>query len=61
VDAQQRVWRCPVISGSHSVRDGAAVLGMVAQRRGWPRRAGVDGGDALHWSDITALSRASTG
>jgi hypothetical protein len=36
--AQQWVWRCLVVLGSHNVGDGAAVLGMVAQRRGWPHR-----------------------
>jgi hypothetical protein len=34
------------------------VLGMVVQRRGWPHRADGDGGDAPHWSDVTASSRA---
>jgi hypothetical protein len=34
---------------------------MVAQRRGWPHRAGGDGGDALHWSDVMASSRAGAG
>jgi hypothetical protein len=29
-DAQWRGWRCLVVPGSHSVGDGAAVLGMVA-------------------------------
>jgi hypothetical protein len=37
------------------------VLGMVAQRRGWPHRARGDGGDALRWSDVTASSRAGAG
>jgi hypothetical protein len=32
--AQQRVWRCLVVLGSYSAGDGAAVLGMVAQRWG---------------------------
>jgi hypothetical protein len=31
--AQQRVWRCLVVLGSHSIGDGAAVLGMAVQRR----------------------------
>jgi hypothetical protein len=35
-----------------------AVLGTVAQRRGWLHRADGDGGDAPHWSDVTASSRA---
>jgi hypothetical protein len=60
-DAQRRGWRCLVIPGSHNVRDGAAVLRMVAQQRGWPHRAGGDGGDAPHWSDVTASSRAGAG
>jgi hypothetical protein len=34
--------------GLHSAGDGAAVLGMVAQQRGWPHRAEGDGGDTLH-------------
>jgi hypothetical protein len=34
---------------------------MVAQRRGWPHRAGGDGGDTLHWSDVTTLSRVGVG
>jgi hypothetical protein len=59
--AQRRAWRRLVVLGSHSVGDGAAVLGMVAQRRGWPHRADGDGGDALHWSDVTVSSRASVG
>jgi hypothetical protein len=32
-DAQQRAWRCLVVPGSHSARDGTAVPGMAAQRR----------------------------
>jgi hypothetical protein len=47
-DAQQRVWRRLVVLGSHSAGDGAAVLGMVVQRRGWPHRAKVSGKDAPH-------------
>jgi hypothetical protein len=47
-DAQQRTWRRPVVLGSHITGDGAAVPGMVVQRRGWPHRTGVGGGDALH-------------
>jgi hypothetical protein len=38
---QQSAWRRPVSSGSHGVGDGPAVPGIVAQRRGWPHRAGV--------------------
>jgi hypothetical protein len=34
---------------------------MVAQRRGWPHRDGGDGGDALLWSDVTALSCVGVG
>jgi hypothetical protein len=34
---------------------------MVAQRRGWLNRAKGDGGDALHWSDVTTLSRVGVG
>jgi hypothetical protein len=34
---------------------------MVVHRRGWLHRAEGDGGDALHWSDVTAPSRASAG
>jgi hypothetical protein len=34
---------------------------MVAQRRGWPNRVGGDEGDALRWSDVTALSRMGVG
>jgi hypothetical protein len=37
------------------------VPGMVAQWRGWPHRAGGDGGDALYWSDVTALSYVGVG
>jgi hypothetical protein len=37
------------------------VPGMAAQRRGWPHRARGDGGDALHWYDITASSCAGVG
>jgi hypothetical protein len=47
-DAQQRAWQRLVVLGSHSAGDGAAVPGMAVQRRGWPHRAGVGGGDALH-------------
>jgi hypothetical protein len=47
-DSQRRGWRCLVVPGSHSAGDGIAVLGMGAQWRGWPHRAGVSGGDALH-------------
>jgi hypothetical protein len=32
---KQRAWRRLVVPGSHSAGEGAAVLGMVAQRRGW--------------------------
>jgi hypothetical protein len=39
--AQQRAWRCPVVSGSHNGRDDAAVPGMAAQRQGWPRRTAL--------------------
>jgi hypothetical protein len=41
-DVQWRGWRCLVVSGSHSDGDGVAVLGMVAQRWGWPQRANGD-------------------
>jgi hypothetical protein len=34
---------------------------MVAQWRGWPYRARGDGGDTLHWYNVTALSCASVG
>jgi hypothetical protein len=34
---------------------------MVVQRREWTHRAEGDGGDALHWSDVTASSRAGAG
>jgi hypothetical protein len=61
VNAQQRSWKCLVVPGSHGAGDGAAVPGLVAQQRGWPHRAGGDGGDALHWSDVTVLSRAGAG
>jgi hypothetical protein len=37
-----------------SARDGGAAAGMAAQ-------ADDDGGDVLHWSDVTASSRAGTG
>jgi hypothetical protein len=37
------------------------VSGLVAQRRRWPHKAGGDGGDALHWSDVTMLSSAGAG
>jgi hypothetical protein len=33
---------------------------MVAQRWGWPHKVDGDGGDALHWFDVTASSRAGT-
>jgi hypothetical protein len=33
--------------------------GMASWWRGWPNRADGDGGDAPHWSDVTALSWAS--
>jgi hypothetical protein len=36
--AQQRVWRCLVVLGSHNAGDGAAVLGMATQDRSWRRR-----------------------
>jgi hypothetical protein len=45
--------------GSHSVGDGTAVHGMIAQRRGCPHRARGDRGDALHWPDVTVSSRMS--
>jgi hypothetical protein len=57
-DVQQRAWRRLVVLGSHSAGDGSSVPGMVAQWWGWPHRAGGDGGDALHWSDVTAPFRA---
>jgi hypothetical protein len=44
---QRRGWRC-------SARDGSTTTGRTAQGRG-------DGGDALHWSDVTALSNAGVG
>jgi hypothetical protein len=47
-DAQRQVWRCPVVPCFHSAGDDAAVPGMAAQWRGWPHRAGSDGGDMLH-------------
>jgi hypothetical protein len=56
---QRWAWRRLVVLGSHSTGDGAAVLGMVAQRRGWPHRADGDKGDMPHWSDVSASSRAS--
>jgi hypothetical protein len=34
---------------------------LVAQRRGWPHRAGGDEGEALHWSDVTVPSCAGAG
>jgi hypothetical protein len=34
---------------------------MVAQRWGWLHRADGDGGDALHWSDITTSSSCGHG
>jgi hypothetical protein len=34
------------------------VLGMALRWRGWPHRTDGDGGDATHWSDVTALSWA---
>jgi hypothetical protein len=55
------VWRCLVVPGSHSVKHGAAVPVMEAQRRVWRHRAGGDEGDALHWSDVMAPSRAGLG
>jgi hypothetical protein len=59
--AQQQVWRCLVVLASYSAGDGAAVLRMVAQRWGWPHRANGDRGDALHWFDVKASSRAGAG
>jgi hypothetical protein len=38
--AQQQAWWCPVVMGSHSIGDDAAVPGMAAQRRGWRHNAG---------------------
>jgi hypothetical protein len=59
--AQRSAWRRPVSSGPHGVGDDPAVPGMVAQRRGWPHKAGGDGGDVLHHRRVTALSWAGTG
>jgi hypothetical protein len=60
-DAQQRAWWCLVVPGFHNAWDGAAVPGMVTQWRGWPHRAGSDGGDVLRWSDVTMSSCAGAG
>jgi hypothetical protein len=57
-DVQQRERRCPVIPGSQSVGDDAAVTGMAAQWRGWPHRAGSDGGDAPCCPGIMASFQA---
>jgi hypothetical protein len=59
--AQRRAWRCPVVSGPHSAGDDVAVPGRTAQWRGWPHRAGSDGGDVLRWPDVTAPSWAGVG
>jgi hypothetical protein len=37
------------------------VPGIAAQRRGWPHRVRGNGGDALHWSDVTVSSRTGAG
>jgi hypothetical protein len=34
------------------------VLGMALQWREWPHRTDGDGGNAPHWSEVTALSWA---
>jgi hypothetical protein len=57
-DVQRRVRWCPVVPGFHSAGDDAAVLGVAAQRRGWPHMAGNDGGDAPCWHDVTTPSQA---
>jgi hypothetical protein len=59
--AQRQAWRHLVVLGFHSAGDGAAALGMVAQRRGRPLWANGDRGDAPHWSVVTASSRAGVG
>jgi hypothetical protein len=55
------VWQCLVVLSSHNAGDVVEVLEMVVQRWGWPHRADGDGGDAFHWSDVTASSRAGAG
>jgi hypothetical protein len=35
--------------------------GMVLQHAGWLHRADGDGGDALHWPDVTTSSRVGAG
>jgi hypothetical protein len=57
-DAQRQAWWCPVVPGSHGAGDGVAVPAMVAQRRGWPHRAGSDGEDAACWPNVTVPSQA---
>jgi hypothetical protein len=54
-------WQHLVAPGSRDAGDGRTGPGMVAQRRGWPKRARGDGGDALHWSDVTVLSHMGVG
>jgi hypothetical protein len=56
--AQRRVWRCPVVLGSHGIGDDAAVRGMATQWWGWPHRAGDDWGDAPRWPYVTVSSSA---
>jgi hypothetical protein len=54
--AQRRAWQCPIDLGSHSAGDDAAVLGMVAQWRGWPHRAVGDWEDVPRRPYVTASS-----
>jgi hypothetical protein len=56
--AQQRAWRRPVVLGSHNAGDDAAVPAMVAQWRGWQRRAGGDWGDPPCRPYVTVSSPA---
>jgi hypothetical protein len=43
--------RCPVPVRFHSVKDGAAVPGMVLQWQGWPHRVDGDGDDRFRRPD----------
>jgi hypothetical protein len=51
-EAQWRAWRCPVPVHLNSIGDGAAVLGVALQWRGWPHRADSDGEDRSCRPDV---------
>jgi hypothetical protein len=56
--AQGSAWRRPIGTSSHNAGGGFTAFGNVAQGRGWPRRAGGDGGDVLRSPCVTAPSWA---